>query len=224
VHLGWIVAGAGVALVGLSVVFVVLAWLGCRGSMMAYRAVRTDASGALGAFSELAAPANALFRSYAVVWAASAALGVPLVAHAVWLALAMHGAGASDHAIVHALLPHAVVAFAVLSSALVVLFFIRSLVAPILFHLRCSARQAWRRTFDLTRRNVGSIVVYACARVALGLVIGLAGTVVTFATCCVGGLPVIHQTLLAPLLYFERAFTLHVLASAGGEYADATAR
>jgi hypothetical protein len=221
-HATWIVAGAAVALTLFSVVAVVLAWVGCRGSMMSFRAVaRRDAGGALGAFRELREPANALFRSYVAVWLASAVLVIPVAAIAVTTALGMHAAGASDDAVVGALLPYGAVAGAIFGAAMVVLFFVRSFVAPILFHLRCTARDAWRRTFVLVRENFASVLLFAVARFALALVVGFASTVATFATCCIGGLPVIHQTILAPLFFFDRAFRLHVLASVGGEYANA---
>jgi len=99
----------------------------------------------------------------------------------------------------------------VLGAGMVASFFVRAFVAPILFHLGCTAREAWRRTFALVRASFGHVAVFVLARVALAFVVGVASTIVTFGTCCVGGLPIVHQTLLAPLLWFERAFTLEVI-------------
>lgn len=61
------------------------------------------------------------------------------------------------------------------------------------------------------------------ARVVLGFAMGIVSTAAVFLTRCLGGLPVVHQTLLAPLYFFDRSFTLHVLASIGGEYAGMVA-
>lgn len=221
-HSGSVIAIGAVALGAFLLLALAAAWIGCRGSMMAFRAVaRGDAAEALSAFRELRAPANALFRSYAVIGLGSAAVGVPIAVHAAFTAFDMHVAGASDSAIAHALVFHAIAIALVAACAAFVLFFVRALVAPILFHLRCSATEAWRRTFRIVRENVASIVLYALARAVIGLVLGLASTLVTLCTCCVGGLPVLQQTILAPIYFFERAFTLSVLASVGGEYAEA---
>ena len=37
-------------------------------------------------------------------------------------------------------------------------------------------------------------------------------------TCCVGFLPVIHQTIMSPYYVFERAWGLNVLASLGPDF------
>lgn len=70
---------------------------------------------------------------------------------------------------------------------------------------------AWR----LVQANVGQFVVY----VALKIVFTIAAAIVTFVTgcltCCLGFLPVIHHTLLQPVYYFERAWSLAMLDQAG---------
>ena len=45
------------------------------------------------------------------------------------------------------------------------------------------------------------------------LVAALAGVLGALLTCCLGFLPVIHQTIMAPYYVFERAWTLEILAS-----------
>ena len=220
IELEWIAIGGAVAILVLSIVALAVAWVGCRGSMMAFRAVeRGDADAGLGAFRELGAPADALFRSYAVVWLGAAAVLVPLAAHAFWRALSMHAAGEADEAIARALVPHAVLGALAFGATLFAAFVVRAFIAPILYRVRCTAREALDRTLGLVRSDPGGAVLYAVVRIAVGMALGLASTIVTFATCCIGALPVVHQALLAPILFFDRALALEVTRAAAAEVA-----
>jgi hypothetical protein len=54
--------------------------------------------------------------------------------------------------------------------------------------------------------------------VAYGVLAALLGMVLGVVTCCIGLLPIVHQTLMAPYYFFERSHTLHMLASLGPEF------
>ena len=220
IELQWLAIGGVVAMIVLSIVALAVAWVGCRGSMMAFRAVEQgDAEAGLGAFRELGAPADALFRSFAVVWLGAAAVLAPLALLALWRALSMHAAGEADEAIARALVPHAALGALAFGATLFAAFVVRAFIAPSLFRARCTAREALGRALALVRSDPGGAVLYALVRLAVGMALGLGSTIVTFATCCIGALPVVHQALLAPILFFDRALALEVTRAAAAEVA-----
>jgi hypothetical protein len=60
--------------------------------------------------------------------------------------------------------------------------------------------------------------VFLLVRMLIAVVQGICETIAVYVTCCLGGLPVIHQVVTAPFTAFERAYTLHVLESLGPQY------
>jgi hypothetical protein len=208
------------ALVVGAVVGLALMWVGCRGLMIAYRSVSLGHVAIGEGWRETRAPANALFRTYALFSVLSFVVIVPLAVLAVFRGLSLYDEGERDIAIyATALVPHLIVMSVAGVLAMLVGFVLRNFIAPYLLFFRCTAREAWGRFFTVLRAHPGAVIVFLFARAVLAIVIGIFSTIVSTCTCCIGGLPVLHQSLLAPVYFFDRAFTLHALATLDDEHA-----
>jgi hypothetical protein len=71
---------------------------------------------------------------------------------------------------------------------------------------------------DVLRTSFGTVLLFGLFRAVVAMVIVSAEIVVVLATCCIGAIWVVHQTLCAPLLVFDRAFTLCAIGSMGPDY------
>lgn len=219
-HADLLVTLGALALVTAIVVGLVFVWLGCRGLMIAYRSVALGHVAIGEGWRETRAPANALFWTYAIFSAVSFVLMVPLAILAFVRALALYEGGERDAGVYFtALAPHAVVLGVGALLGLLVGFVLRCFIAPYLLFFRCTAGEAWSRFFSVLRAHTGGVLLFVVARAILATVIGVLSAIVSTCTCCVGGLPVLHQTILAPVYFFDRAFTLHALASIDQEHA-----
>ncbi len=92
---------------------------------------------------------------------------------------------------------------------------IRNFVAPVMLRFDLGAGEAWSHFRSAASGSFGSIALFFLIRVALGVGVGLLAFVVTLCTCCIGALPVLQQTLMAPWLFFERAYGLYAIESLG---------
>lgn len=92
---------------------------------------------------------------------------------------------------------------------------LRDFAAPLQLALGVPCGAALGVAWQLVKGNIGQFIVY----VALKIVFAIAAAILTFVsgclTCCLGFLPVIHHTLLQPVYYFERAWSLALLDQAG---------
>jgi hypothetical protein len=95
---------------------------------------------------------------------------------------------------------------------------VRNFVAPLSQKFDCTLWQAYQRLRHAPNFSWVSIVGAFCLRFLYAMIAGFAAVIATFCTCCIGALPVLHQALMAPYYVFERAHTLHMLASLGPEY------
>jgi len=110
-----------------------------------------------------------------------------------------------------------VVAGALVSIAL------RDFVAPLQWELGVSCGDAGRVVWSLVRTHPGSFAAYAGLKVAFAIAAAVVALVAGCMTCCCGFLPVVSQTLLQPLFYFERAWSLVFLRQLGHDvFAPAT--
>jgi len=72
-----------------------------------------------------------------------------------------------------------------------------------------------RLLLDLLRAHPGVFVVYVLLKLAFSMVAGIVIAVAACLTCCCALLPVVMQTVLQPLFYFERAWSLFLLRQLG---------
>ncbi len=183
-------------------------WLSSRGTMMAFRAIALDhvRTGEHWAATREAA------RSYFGFRLLLAAIHVPVFLGALaWGSWTLY---ATVRALVGPLLL-AVVFGLVLAP---VRFVGRNILAPMLLRHGGGLRAGWARTMAVVRASVGGVAVFMLVRILISIVQAIGEIVVVYATCCIGGLWVVHETLAAPLLVFERAFTLFVFESVGPDY------
>ena len=102
-----------------------------------------------------------------------------------------------------------------ISTLLTASLLLRDFVAPLMFHFNVTCMTAWSMFGGLVWGNIWSLHVFYFVRLGIGIVGGLLGFFAGCLTCCIGFLPVIRQTMLAPVYVFDRAYSLHVIGSMG---------
>jgi hypothetical protein len=102
-----------------------------------------------------------------------------------------------------------IVAAALLSVAL------RDFAAPIQMAAGLSCGDALRRVGQLVRAHPLAFFLYVVLKVVFGIVQGFLLLAAACMTCCCILIPVVTQTFLQPLFYFERAWPLYLLRQMG---------
>lgn len=92
---------------------------------------------------------------------------------------------------------------------------LRDFAVPLQILLDVRTGKALGTAFGILRANLGSFVIYILLKIVFAIVTGITALLAGCFTCCLGFLPVIHHTLLQPLYYFERAWSLCLLRQAG---------
>jgi hypothetical protein len=92
---------------------------------------------------------------------------------------------------------------------------LRDFAAPLQIVLDVRCGRALAVAWGLVRGNLGSFVIYLLLKIVFGIVAAITTLLAGCFTCCLGFLPIIHHTLLQPLYYFERAWSLCILRQAG---------
>jgi hypothetical protein len=207
--------GLAVALVALTLVAL---WLGTRGQMMAIRSVASGNALIGEAWTATGAAGRALFKFHLVLMGLGVVVFAPLVAVGVFLFLPIAREETSfDDAWPAFLALGGVAVLAALPFALVSAL-TSNFVAPVMLKEGLGARAAWKRFWNVARAHVGALFGYFILRIIFSIGAAIVGTIASFLTCCLGFLPVLHQTLMAPWYVFERAWSLEVLASLGPEF------
>ena len=212
----------GLAVLG-GVVFVAFsvlaAWLSARGTMMALRAIALDHARLGEHWNETRDPAWAYFGFRMMLTAISLPIVVATLVWGVFAVLAVARTSPADLMdYFWAVLAPVVVLF--VSSLLLapVQFLGRNLLAPMLILFRDGLRANWSRTMNVVRTSFGGVALFVLVRMLIAVVQGICETIAVYITCCIGGLPVLHQVVTAPFTAFERAYTLRVLESLGPQY------
>jgi hypothetical protein len=92
---------------------------------------------------------------------------------------------------------------------------LRDFVAPLQWRLGVSCGEAARVLWPLVKTHRASFAAYVGLKFVFGLAAAISTLVAGCLTCCLGFLPVVSQTLLQPLFYFERAWSLFFLRQLG---------
>lgn len=109
-----------------------------------------------------------------------------------------------------------VIAFIVFAIALsLVQLVLRDFAAPLQLALDVPCGRALGVAWTFVRGNLLTFVVYVILKIIYAIVVGITALFAGCFTCCIGFLPVISHTLLQPLYYFERAWSLCLLRQAG---------
>lgn len=92
---------------------------------------------------------------------------------------------------------------------------LRDFVAPLQVERGLACRPAAVLLLDLVRRFPMAFFLYVALKIVFGLIQGTLLLAAACATCCLLLLPVVTQTFLQPLFFFERAWSLCLLRQLG---------
>ena len=193
-------------------------WLGTRGQMMAIRSVAVGRGGIGEQWNATRDAGGMLFKFNLAMTAISFVLFVPLAVIGVVLLLPVIRDGVAIESMLPMLLGLGAVAILVMLPFFLIGAMARNFVAPIMLKHGIGAREGWVRFWAVGRNHLGSIIFFYVMRVVVGIGAGIVGFVASLLTCCLGFLPVLHQTLMAPYYVFERAWVLEVLASMSPDF------
>jgi len=215
-HVALVVALAAVALVFIVALAVLATWLNSRGAFMYIDNVATGRADVARPWREHAERARSLF-AWRLVLSIATLIGVfVLTCLAGLLALAYaKGWLAGAAALAMGLLVLLPVFFIVLLAFGLGSMLLRDFVAPLQWRLGVSCGDAARVFWPVVKANSGSVAIYAALKLLLGIAVAIASIAVGCVTCCLGFLPVVSQTLLQPLFYFERTWSLVFLRQLG---------
>jgi hypothetical protein len=213
-HIGIIVGIAVVVLVFIVGVTAIVLWLNSRGVFMYLDNVATGRADVARPWSEHKQKASSYFAwSFGLSLAALAGVLVLLVP-ILWLVFSLisgHASGAAIAGLVFVGL------FFLFFMTVLGLFsvLLRDFAAPLQMHLGIPCGQALGTAWGVVKGSAGTFVVYLLLKIVFGIGAGILAMLVGCLTCCLGFLPVLSQTILQPLLYFERAWSLCLLRQAG---------
>jgi hypothetical protein len=197
---------------------ILMMWLGTRGQMMAIRAVATGQPGIGDQWNATRDAGGKLFKFHLAMTGIGMVFSLPLIGGGVLLAMPVIRDGAGIETILPMLIGLGVVLVLFMIPFLLVNAMARNFVAPIMLKHGLGARDGWKRFWAVGKGHMGGIFLFYVMRVLVGIGASIVGIVAGFLTCCLGFLPVLHQTLMAPYYVFERAWTLEVLASMSPDF------
>jgi hypothetical protein len=202
-----------IALVITIPLLILIYWLGARGQMMAIRAVAWGDGNVGMNWNQTQSSGSRFFKFHLVMAGIALAVFLPLLGVGAVLMIPAIERHEGFDALLVPIILIAVVAFIAMIPLAIVDSLGRNFVAPIMVKHELGARDAWKRFWAVGRNHVGGIFVFFILKFLFSLLAALAGMIGGFLTCCLGFLPVLHQTLMAPWYVFERAWTLEILAS-----------
>jgi hypothetical protein len=227
-HLWLIVLVAVVSFVVLMAVIAVATWIGSRATFVYADDVATGRAELTRPWREHAERANSYFAwrfGLAAALLIALAVLVLLAVLAAFLIARGGGAGAALGAVLLILLVPALIA--VLLAGGLGAVALRDFVAPLQIHLGVACRPAVRVFVELVRAHPVPFVVYVILKIVFEMVRGFVLLAAACVTLCCVLLPVVTQTVLQPLFFFERAWSLFLLRQMGydliGEAVDETA-
>ncbi len=130
-----------------------------------------------------------------------------------WARASEWGAGA----MLMGALPIAFILVLAILLAAVLNMVLRDFVAPLQITRNLGAREAGGVFMSMFAQSPGLFVGYALLKLAVSIAVGLMVAIACVLTCCIGVLPLIHQTLFQPVYYAERAWSLRLLAQMGDD-------
>jgi len=215
-HVALVVVLAAVALVFIVALAALVTWLNSRGAFMYIDNVATGRADVARPWREHAERARSLF-AWRFVLGIATLIGIFVLACLAGLLALAYAKGrlAGVAALAMGLLVLFPIFFVVLVTSVLVSIALRDFVAPLQWRLGVSCGDAARVFWPLVKAHPGSFAIYAALKIVLGIAVLIASIAVGCLTCCLGFLPVISQTLLQPLFYFERTWSLVFLRQLG---------
>jgi hypothetical protein len=214
----WFIAGMiGIVLVAI-VLGVVWLWVSSRG-----RFIFTDCivknRGAIGEpWREYRREGNSYFL-FSLAVAAAMLLLVTLTLLVVLVPFGVFSSHDSPTGGAKATLVVLLILFGLLWIVIVIAFaLISHFMVPVMYHRRCSAREAFVDVAKLIAANPGPFILFVLFMIALALGVAIVATMVACATCCIGGLPYISTVLLLPAIVWLAAYRLLFIRQFGDQY------
>lgn len=198
---------------------VLFAWLGSRGQLMFIRAVATGDHAIGNNWQETRALSTSLFQFRLILNLVG--MFFSLTFTLIGLVMAVNLLADYEPTTLAFWIPLLVLLLIGLlgvATLLTISLLLRDFVAPFMFHFNVTCMAAWSMFGGLVWGNIWALHVFYFMRMVIGVVGGIVGFFAGCLTCCIGFMPVIRQTLLAPIYVFDRAYSLHVIASMGPEY------
>jgi hypothetical protein len=214
-HLALIVLGAAFVLLLVVTLMAVVLWINSRGVFMYLDNVASGRFDVARPWREHGDKAWSYFGwsfgASLLTLAGVLALLVPIG----WLVVTMVGAGEPSCGAIAGIgcVVLVLIAFAVVMGLFSVL--LRDFAAPLQLLLGVRCGTALGIAWGLVKGNLLAFFVYLLLKIVFGIAAAIVQFVTGCATCCIGFLPVISHTLLQPLWYFERSWSLFMLRQAG---------
>ncbi len=215
-HVGLVVVIAALALTLIVVLTAVILWVNSRGIFMYLDDVASGRADVKRPWREHAERAQSLFAWRFVLGIATLLAVGLLLGLAGLLALAYAKSRlAGGVALAVGLLVLLPVLLVVLVATSLVSLGLRDFVAPLQWQLGVSCGAAARVLWGLVGAHPGAFAVYVALKIAFAVAAAMIVIAAGCLTCCCGFLPVVSQTLLQPLFYFERSWSLVFLRQLG---------
>ncbi|MDB4934693.1 MAG: hypothetical protein JWP87_1665 [Labilithrix sp.] len=215
---GVLVMIVAIAVVVMIPLVILMLWLGTRGQMMAIRAVATGQPAIGEQWNATRDASGKLFKFQLAMTGLGLLVFIPVGGAGLLAAMPVIRDGAGIETVLPVLIGIGLLALIAMIPLLLVNAMARNFVAPIMLKHGLGAREGWKRFWAVGRGHVGGIFVFYLMRLLVSMGAGIVGIIAGFLTCCLGFLPVLHQTLMAPYYVFERAWTLEVLASMSPDF------
>lgn len=220
-HLALIVSVAIGALVLVIVVVAVVVWIGSRATFVYIDDVATGRADLARPWKAHAEKAQSYFAwrfGLAAALLGSLALLIVLAAAAAFLVARGGAAGAGAGALL--LIAIVPLFFLVLLAGGLGAMALRDFVAPLQMHTEARCGAAVRRLADLVRAHPLPFLMYVVLKIVFEIARGTVLVVGACLTLCCILLPVVTQTALQPLFFFERAWSLCFLRQMGHDLID----
>ncbi len=193
-------------------------WLGSRGQMMAIRAVASGDSDVGAAWRSTDASGTRMLKFHLALTGIALAVFLPLLGIGAAILIPVMREHESASGLLPLLVPLVLVALLAIIPLAMVKSLGRNFVAPIMLKYEIGAREAWKRFWAIGKDHIGSILLFWLIGFGFAIVAGFATIASGLLTCCLGFLPILHQTVMAPYYVFERAWTLEILASMSPDF------
>lgn len=95
---------------------------------------------------------------------------------------------------------------------------VTAFMVPVMYRRRCTALEAFKDVGGLILHRPAPFILLLLFAIVLFVALGIVGTIVACATCCIGALPYVSTVLLLPAFVWLRAFLLCFIRQFGPEY------
>ena len=203
------------ALMGLMLFSLLVMWVRSRTVFVYIDDVASGRFDLLRPWKQHGAHADSFFILSLVVQGAAFILMVLILGLGGFFVLWARANGWANGAIALGVVPIAFIFVLSLLAAGVLNLALRDFVAPLQMVRNVGAKEAGSLFLSMLSANPGLLVGYALLKFVAGIGVSMVVLIACVVTCCLGALPLIHQTLFQPIYYAERAWSLKLLARMG---------